>query len=725
MAGRKQHYIPQCLLKGFETPSEGKTVKVWVFKKEQQPYISSIEDVAAERYFYSGLLKDSSITLDDKITQYENKLSELINKLCESPVGAIINSEIASEVVTHLTIRVAHIREVFSIGFKEILNDSVDIFGDNEFMRSLMGVDKDRPPPHLQRQIEEMLSEHPLFAQLDLPNPVLLRIIFTLFKENFDQFLCDDIPLFLTCLNNVASKTKSLVRTEHAKALANDLTPNARLSAMRQLIWTISEFPEGDLVLPDCVAVSMVRDGSTFDPYMLNSLDEVNVVLLPICATKLLIGRTDETPFPNIQEFNEVAAICSHTFFVSACRTPILENLATRISVRSKVTLLDSLYCGFNEGIAQTIGAENGAKFVFHSMEKPVLSEKNVALDIDQNEDEEIIISQNLSFPVNFLNCADQETAQKIAVTVNHIVSAMSHYIPLKRLEFITFAQDYISALRDIERGYSVSQPLTPTDADFGIGVAMTPLILRDGVVKACIVLRAWLGHALISEDSDAQSIAIQTLASQLAHVACIEMIDKTLPGMLLSPIEDYWDGWLLNQMSKAFTAYYAARISAEFNPEIGSGHRDIFMTVLERLQESIPRERLAYRKHGDLHRFLELSISSIGVMMTYAGTLLGHYDGMGQSIYYDEGELMQSMEKSGLKAWADVFRRDLNRLFERQGKWESIQEFLSLNSHIERVLWQFGVFPWRNDQGQVRVEIPLYTDAFQLLEGISHFLKS
>jgi hypothetical protein len=549
--------------------------------------------------------------------------------------------------------------------------------------------------------------------------------MFTLMKENFDQFHGDYITIYLTCLNNLASKTKIIVRTEHAKALVDDLKPNARIAVMSQLIWTISEFPKGDLVLPDCVAVSMLRDGTTFDPYMMNSLDEVNVVLLPICATKLLIGRRADTPFPNVQGFNEAAAICSHPSFVSACRTPLLEKLATRISERSKVTLLDSLYCGFNEAITQSIMAEHGSKFIFHSMEKPALPEKIVALDIDQSEDEEIFISQNLSFPVNFLDCADQETAQKIAVAVNHIVSAMSQYILLKRLEFITFAQDYISALRGIERGYSVSEPLTPTDADFGIGVAMTPLILCDGVVKACIVLQAWLGHALISEDSDSQSIAIHTLANQLAHVACIEMIDRTLPGILLSPIEDDWDAWLFNQMFKAFTAYYAARISAGFNPKTGSGHRDILMTVMERMQEAIPRERLAYRTHGDLHRFLELAISSIGVMMTYAGTLLGHYDGLSQSIYDDEGDLMQSMEKIGLKAWADVFRRDLDRLFERRGKWESIQEFLPLNGHIERVLWQFGIFPWRNDQGQVRVEIPFYTDAVQLLEGISNFIKS
>jgi hypothetical protein len=100
---------------------------------------------------------------------------------------------------------------------------------------------------------------------------------------------------------------------------------------------------------------------------------------------------------------------------------------------------------------------------------------------------------------------------------------------------------------------------------------------------------------------------------------------------------------------------------------------------------------------------------------MTCAGMLLGHCDGLQQSVLNDQADLMQILEKNGLRAWIDVFQRDLAGLYERQGKWESVQEFLALNRHVERVLWQFGVFPWRNDQGEVRVEIPLGTDIDRL----------
>jgi hypothetical protein len=166
MAGRKQHYIPQCLLKGFKTPSGSKIAKVWVFKKGQQPYLSSTEDVAAERYFYSGVSKDSSLTLDYRITQYENKLSELINKLCESPMGCSIDPTIAAEVVTHLTIRVAHLRDIFSHGFKELIDDSVAIFGDKGFIRSLMGVDTINLHPNYKSKSKKCYQSTPYLQNL-------------------------------------------------------------------------------------------------------------------------------------------------------------------------------------------------------------------------------------------------------------------------------------------------------------------------------------------------------------------------------------------------------------------------------------------------------------------------------------------------------------------------------------------------------------------------------
>ncbi|GKS86101.1 hypothetical protein AVMA1855_18135 [Acidovorax sp. SUPP1855] len=87
MAGRKQHFIPQALQRGFGQ-AKGKKTQVYVFKKGSEPYLSSTEGVAAQRDFYSEPSDEE--TLDDRITKYEKLvLSPAVTALRESPLGPV------------------------------------------------------------------------------------------------------------------------------------------------------------------------------------------------------------------------------------------------------------------------------------------------------------------------------------------------------------------------------------------------------------------------------------------------------------------------------------------------------------------------------------------------------------------------------------------------------------------------------------------------------------
>jgi len=718
VSGRKQHYIPQCLLKGFETLSKGKTVKVCVFKKGQRPFISPIEDVAAERYFYSKLSNDGSLTLDDEITRYEDELGRLLIGLREAPLGTRIDGSVAAEVIVHLTIRGAHLRDVFSIGVKQLITGAADIFTNEEHMRTLFGADADVPPPLLEEQIEKVIEEHEdILRKIGLPKPLLSQIAFTLVRENFDGFFSEQSPILATILNDFASSARTIARNGHTKALAATLKPDARVASLSRFAWTIYTPPGDDLVLPDCVALVMKLDGTMPEPYIMSRLDEICSVFVPISSDRILIGCRNPDQLPDVSGFNEFAAVCSQTFFVSARRTPELENLAQRIGENSQTTLLDAVTSALDEFTNRSFVDKHRCRSVPNRVtDEPVSSGAIMTAGIDESSDQETDDVHDLSYTVTFLGCADQETAQEIAAAVNVVVSEMRRWIPLNRLDHITFAEEYSAALGSLDRGFAASGPLVPTESEIGIGVAMAPIIMRGGVAKVCIIMRAWLGRALIGEEPEAQSLAIHALANQLGHVACVELIDRTLPGVLLSRVDDYWEGLLYSYMHQAWTAYFASRISAAFDPAVGKSNRDTLLAIMDKMKEDIPRERLAYRVHGDLDRFLGSAISSIGTTMTWAANLLGHCDGLWESPYDEEGSLTQALRDSGLQSWLDTFRRDLDRLFERRGQWESIREFLAMNRHIERILWQFGVFPWRNEQGQVRVEIPLHSDAAQLL---------
>lgn len=111
MSGRKQHFIPRVLLRGFAREIRG-TERVWVRHRERGAFESNVLDVAASRDFYSAPAGDAvSLTLDDRITDYENQLAEALGRLRTAPEGPV-DTGLATEVVSHLFFRTEAIRDL-------------------------------------------------------------------------------------------------------------------------------------------------------------------------------------------------------------------------------------------------------------------------------------------------------------------------------------------------------------------------------------------------------------------------------------------------------------------------------------------------------------------------------------------------------------------------------------------------------------------------------------
>lgn len=104
MSGRKQHFIPQSLLKGFGRTGKGDKVQVIVYSHDHGIFPAATEGVAAQREFYSKLAVEGD-TLDDKITAYETPLAETLSALRNLGDGEIADKQSASEFVTHLVVR--------------------------------------------------------------------------------------------------------------------------------------------------------------------------------------------------------------------------------------------------------------------------------------------------------------------------------------------------------------------------------------------------------------------------------------------------------------------------------------------------------------------------------------------------------------------------------------------------------------------------------------------
>jgi hypothetical protein len=449
-------------------------------------------------------------------------------------------------------------------------------------------------------------------------------------------------------------------------------------------------------------------DKSGFKPLIMADIKESTAVLMPLSSERMLAGFRQSDSVPALEEFNAAAVAASHSFFIAARLDERLRVLADRIGESTGRLIDDTIGSTFNEFLAARSTALTTGTAVPNSDD--LLSGIETA-----DAEREQTLPQAPRYSVHFLGCADEATAEKLAATLYTVTESLVQAMPLDRLDGITLAGDYPTALRDLDRGFPSTAPLQPTTEEYGVGVAMAPLVMRDGICKTHIVMRGEIGQSLINEDENIWRPALHVVVGQLAHEACTQILDESLPGILLKRIDDRYDGFLYACIHSAWTGYFTSRASAAFNPEGGLPQQELLLSVLKRAQNDIPAARLAYRFHGDIDKLLEIVMPRIADILRFSGSVLGHYDGLEKS-FFDEPALTATLEEMGLRDWLVLFDSELSGLWDRRGKWSSFSEFLMLNCHVERLFWQYQLFPWKTDDGRVHVTVPLVSDADKLV---------
>ncbi|WP_071157490.1 DUF4238 domain-containing protein [Methylomonas sp. LWB] len=697
MSGRKQHYIPQCLLKGFSAERRGNKVQVWVFKAGQAPYLTNTVNVAAERHFYSELPSgDQEITLDDLITNYEKSLAKVLQQFRDLATNESVDCVLAAEFVTHLTIRGDFLRNVFGLGFQEIITTTSTLVSEPESLRSMIGLDDNQSNSEFFKELSENLRILRQNLSCEIPETLLQRIALFYSREEFETIYAQRLSWLPDALNVFGSKIPTLARGSHIQALEKSLAPQPRIETLTQLNWTVIKVPDANLILPDCVAISVGVSENRWIPHVLGSeVENIEQVLLPISTNQLLVGRRDLNRRVEFEKFNRFAAACSAEFFVSPINTAAIASYVADIGKESKQNILS---------IARNSVEQLGKTSCLESTIEIPGEIKVTSANIQDKT--------GISFPVSFPDSVDRESAEKIASVIEAIVCELAKIMPLNRIESVVFTANCPEIIQTIDKRFLISQLLEPIEEEHSVGLATAHVMIIDEKVMSSIISSSWLGQALLNpENEDLFQTALHVLVTLLAGISFIELVDTTLPDSLIKPLEDRWSGILFKHIYNACSSYFCARTSAGCKPNKEDWYRDQVIIAFRHAKEVIPNARLSYRHDGDLDSFLEFAIKNIGDALSCAASLIGHCDGLGKSFFGDEEQVTKILDELGLKKWIYVYQRDLEKIFSKQGKWTDISELTALNIHVERLLWQFSVFPWLMDTGQIKVEIPLAVD--------------
>lgn len=332
MSGRKQHFIPQSLLRSFGL-ERGKKTYVVAYTYDRGTFAPPTDGIGAERSFYSVLDVEGTIeTLDDMITEYEQQIPAVSYQLRQ--VSTEADPSMAAELVTHLTVRNDHFRKATSTGGADLIGGLTDVLSDEDSARVLMGIAGDRPSDIFAAELPKLWEQFgPMFSLMGMTEAQFNDFAFQAMKSNFSAFHGEMLGPLREAFGGMIDKIPEAAADAQRRALTANLTPPKRVDRLGQFHWQTVEMLTS-VVLPDCVAVGVDTESGVL-PLMLADLDKTHTIYMPLASNRMLLGSLDGAPeVPH--NVNELFASCSWDFFVARDRTPELEGYRSLLRETSK-----------------------------------------------------------------------------------------------------------------------------------------------------------------------------------------------------------------------------------------------------------------------------------------------------------------------------------------------------------------------------------------------------
>ncbi|MBK9442418.1 MAG: hypothetical protein IPN53_14395 [Comamonadaceae bacterium] len=668
MAGRKQHFIPQALQRGFGVV-EGKATRVYVFRKGQECYRSSTEGVAAQRDFYSEPSDEQS--LDDIITTYEGSvLAPAVAALRAADVGSF-DSHVAAAVVVHLSFRSAFVRGSFSAIATEMLDYFADAIRSDQTARALLEVDSLKAESTLVKLIEEEIASQ-FRALPESGMNALAKLVHFRAREKFPQMFPALATMFLQQIGMLLEKIPEMIVNGHSKALERDLVPARRVERLKAMNWQIiATEPPTHFVLPDCLAVgSKTSDFQEMVPYWLLSDDELAGVVMPVCSSKVLVGCFGKLEL-EVASLNRAFAQCSLDFFISS--------------------QADSQTAGAAQRIGSTI-----SKYVESLVEEQAFTapERN---DSDSEPPETGGPAQEpVKTPVKFE--PSSRRSGKAQATVRNLLSAPELQAGMRTVEFIVVSDNIARSLR--QRGVVLNEHAAQV---VRLGTCHT-VETTDGVSSQLFFTTEAVN--LVAKDhplSRASAVLIRHQAGRATYYATVV---AKIPKDALQRNRPLLETVRLRIAHFCCSHYFGGRLS-------GIGHISdnefvatdvLYHQTLAGCVQGITRARLHFVVNRDVDVALGQALMHVEQLLCATANACAT---TGSEINrWKASKSLVVLRACSLSDWFELFALDLERFFDSRDRLAGDNDLVLLGSHMERVLWSFGIVLSTRVQEQIWMEV-------------------
>lgn len=667
MAGRKQHYIPQLLQRGFGF-KKGNSTQVYVFKKGRIPYSSSIVGVAAQRDFYS---KPGEGTLDDKITIYESKVLAPAIQALRSVNAGPVDSRIAAAVVSHLSIRSEFMRGSFSSVVTDIINYFIDGVGACQTARAFLELDTLSSESVLMNSIGAEMSKN-LSAISDSGRESISKLVYFRIREKFPEMYPEIAAEFLRQLAILLEKIPDIVVNSHNNELEASLVASLPLERLRMMKWRMiaAESPI-HFFLPDCLALGARRlDFQDMEPYPLVGAKDLVGVVMPICSDRVLVGSIGNVDI-DVAMLNKSFARCSLNFFVSSKN----DESAVKASelIGSTVSrLVDNLV--HERAFFASDQINNG--------------------ELPKTEE---CVQERTEFLVEF-EPSIRESA-KVRAALRDLLSAPELQFGLRAVRSIIVTTDISRSLR--KRGVTLNEYADQfvscgfchmTETQFGVSCQI--------FLTASSVDMALKRHPL----SRAAAATICHQAGRATYYAIVAAKVSRKEWHRQRPLLDMLE---LQIAHFVCSQYFGGRLCGikSFSEKDFIAADGLFIRVLDKCMNGISAARLQFISHRDVNAALSLAFVQVEQLLNAAASACatGALDFLD---YWKRSESVALLRTVGLGDWFELFALDLQRIFDSRDVLSGDGELVMLGSHVRRVLWSFGVIVSSQTPGQVFMEV-------------------
>ena len=373
----------------------------------------------------------------------------------------------------------------------------------------------------------------------------------------------------------------------------------------------------------------------------------------------------------------------------------------------------------------------------------PLLSTM-VSMNADPNSSEssekadsdfEAFLARSTTLPdvtITLIEFASEELANQLAGILRAHLSIFGRILDLSGLAQVYVSYDYRSTLATLERGFETNRPLSPTEDEVAVGIAMAPAVVREGKVKSVIVLSAPHFASLLpsqevpengSKLDQLRDLVVHTLGHECGHVHDRELQARCFPEVLLkqswSPAQDA----LVGTAFACWEEYIASRLSAPWgNEHTAPGFEDAFCSRLENAWSTMVRSIRLYRMHGDVPRVLAEVASQIRMVAMYGSYLVGHLAGLDQAL-----ETAAPNASALLKAnqpferFMKRLEKECDSLYSTHGSWADTKVFDTLTEAVHDLYKEVGL-TFRETENGTCLDIPHRADTMPTLTEFGEF---